>query len=65
MGKTKENPRYNVISVRVSDDELKEIKGVLTSGEAISDLLRDGALFCAKMRQAPATVTTRTIRSGK
>lgn len=25
MGKMKENPRYNVISVRVTDEELKDI----------------------------------------
>lgn len=50
MGRTKENPRYNVISLRVSDAELARIKASLAADERIGDYVRDSALFIATFR---------------
>lgn len=44
-------PRYNVLSFRVSEDELKTIKGSLGACETIGDLLRAAALEKAALRQ--------------
>ena len=39
MGKTKENPRYNVLAVRVSDEELEQIKAAVGRGTVQGYLL--------------------------
>lgn len=38
MGRMKENPRYNIISVRISDAELAELTSI-SNGRALSQLL--------------------------
>ena len=41
MGKYKETPRYNVISMRVSDDERKELQNIASQYSIIiSDMMR-------------------------
>lgn len=40
MGKSKEHPRYNIVSVRISDAELAELNRI-RSGRPLSDLLLD------------------------
>lgn len=50
MGRMKEHPRYNVISLRVSDAELARIKACLADNERIGDYVRDSALFIATFR---------------
>ena len=42
MGKMKDNPRYNVISMRISDEEDSFVKGLVESGrfESKSAVLR-------------------------
>lgn len=47
MGKMKENPRYNVLSFRVSDEELAEIESVMIGGNR-NDFLRDSVLRQAR-----------------
>ncbi len=42
MGRTKETPRYNIISMRVSDGELKTLKEIMgKTQKSVSDLMRD------------------------
>ncbi len=42
MGKYKKNPKYNIISIRVSDEELKAIAHESqTTNRTISDLMRE------------------------
>lgn len=47
MGKMKQHPRYNVLSFRVSDDELAEIESVMIGGSR-NDFLRDAVLKQAR-----------------
>ena len=45
MGKYKEAPRYNIVSVRVTDDEYEELHTISSAhNKRISDLLRDALL---------------------
>lgn len=42
MGRLKETPRYNVISMRVSDGELKTLKEIKEeTKKSVSELMRD------------------------
>lgn len=43
MGRMKQNPRYNVLSFRVSDEELAVIESVMIGGSR-NDFLRDAVL---------------------
>lgn len=55
MGVMKENPRYNVVSIRVSDDELEALQEVSKeTRKSISEI----------MREAMALMQTRTETSG-
>lgn len=47
MGKMKQHPRYNVLSFRVSDNELAEIESVMIGGSR-NDFLRDAVLKQAR-----------------
>ena len=47
MGKKQQNPRYNVLSFRVSDAELTEIEPVMIGGNR-NDFLRDAVLKQAR-----------------
>jgi len=41
MGKVKETPRYNVISMRVSDEEQKDLQCIASlDGVSISEMMR-------------------------
>ena len=40
VGRTKDSPRYHVISLRISDEELSAIKIVREGSENISDFMR-------------------------
>ena len=52
MGKSIENPRYNVISMRVSDDERQELESlVAVTDKSVSDIMREAmVLFKANLR---------------
>ena len=48
MGKYKENPRYHVLSIRISDNEFEALAYEShTSNKSISDLMREALLTIA------------------
>jgi hypothetical protein len=57
MGRMRENPRYNVISMRISDEERETLERIMDSTKkSISDIMRE-AMELVKtraMHDAPA-----------
>ncbi len=46
MGAMKENPRYNVVSIRVSDDELEALQEVSkVTCKSISEIMREAMML--------------------
>ncbi len=46
MGAMKENPRYNVVSIRVSDDELEALQEVSKeTRKSISEIMREAMVL--------------------
>lgn len=47
MGRMRENPRYNVISMRISDEERETLQQIMdATNKSVSDIMRDAmALF--------------------
>ena len=42
MGRMRENPRYNVISMRVSDEEREQLESLVKcTRKSVSDLMRE------------------------
>ena len=42
MGRMRENPRYNVISMRISDAERETLEAIMdTTKKSISDIMRE------------------------
>jgi hypothetical protein len=42
MGRMRENPKYNVISMRISDEEREMLEQImLTTNKSVSDIMRD------------------------
>jgi predicted DNA-binding protein len=42
MGRMRENPRYNVISMRISDEERNTLEYLMdTTHKSVSDIMRD------------------------
>lgn len=42
MGKMRENPRYNVISMRVSDEEREQLENLVRrTQKSVSDIMRE------------------------
>jgi predicted transcriptional regulator len=42
MGRMRENPRYNVISMRISDEEREALEEIMKSShKSVSDLMRE------------------------
>ena len=42
MGRMRENPRYNVISMRVSDDEREQLESLVRrTHKSVSDIMRE------------------------
>ena len=42
MGRMRENPRYNVISMRISDDERETLEQLVqTTHKSVSDIMRE------------------------
>lgn len=49
MGRMRENPRYNVISMRISDEEREKLQMIMeTTHKSVSDLMREAmeAITC-------------------
>ena len=42
MGRMRENPRYNVISMRISDEERETLEQIVnTTKKSVSDIMRE------------------------
>ena len=51
MGRMRENPRYNVISMRISDEERDELVQLMeTTHKSVSDIMREAmSLFKTRL----------------
>ncbi len=59
MGRMRENPRYNVISMRISDEERETLQGIMDrTNKSVSDIMRE-AMELVKSRLAVAGVEKR------
>jgi predicted DNA-binding protein len=48
MGKMRENPRYNVISMRISDEERDHLENIMEKTHlSISDIMREAMEYFA------------------
>ena len=48
MGKMRENPRYNVISMRISDEEREHLENIMEKTKlSISDIMREAMEYFA------------------
>lgn len=46
MGRMRENPRYNVISMRISDEERMELESLVSlTDKSVSDIMREAMLL--------------------
>jgi len=46
MGKMRENPRYNVVSMRISDEERIELENLMSlTDKSVSDIMREAMLL--------------------
>ncbi|HTG81732.1 MAG TPA: ribbon-helix-helix protein, CopG family [Geobacteraceae bacterium] len=46
MGRMRENPRYNVISMRISDEEKDTLEQIMSSThKSVSDIMRDAMVL--------------------
>lgn len=52
MGKMRENPRYNVISMRISDEERNELESLMSmTDKSVSDIMREAmSLFKSRLQ---------------
>jgi predicted transcriptional regulator len=51
MGRMRENPRYNVISMRISDEERDELQELMSrTHKSVSDIMREAmSLFKGRL----------------
>jgi predicted transcriptional regulator len=57
MGRMRENPRYNVISMRISDEERETLDQIMTvTKKSVSDIMRE-AMDLIKGRMDVAEVS--------
>ena len=48
MGRMRENPRYNVISMRISDEEREYLEGLMQkTHKSVSDIMREAMVLFA------------------
>ncbi len=48
MGRMRENPRYNVISMRISDEERESLESIMSQTHlSISDIMREAMGYFA------------------
>jgi hypothetical protein len=49
MGRMRENPRYNVISMRISDEEREILQEIIDSThKSVSDIMREAMILLKK-----------------
>ncbi len=59
MGRMRENPRYNVISMRISDEERETLQRIMDrTNKSVSDIMRE-AMELVKTRLASAALEQR------
>lgn len=59
MGRMRENPRYNVISMRISDEERETLEQIVsTTNRSVSDIMRE-AMDLVKERLGAMDVARR------
>lgn len=53
MGRMRENPRYNVVSMRISDDERRHLESLVEhTHKNVSDLMREAMnLIAGQLKQ--------------
>jgi len=53
MGRMRENPRYNVISMRISDEEREQLESLMSkTKKSVSDIMREAMeYFSAQQEQ--------------
>ena len=57
MGRMRENPRYNVISLRISDEERDRLQKLIeTTNMSVSDIMREAmGLFTCQIEKSLET----------
>ena len=57
MGRMRENPRYNVISMRISDEERERLQQIMeTTSMSVSDIMREAMeLFTVRLEKGRET----------
>lgn len=59
MGRMKENPRYNVISMRISEDELRNLESLMEKSHmSISHIMREAIEFFAAHHEQAKPIRT-------
>lgn len=59
MARMKEFPRYNVISMRVSDEELKRLENLReNTHKSLSRIMREAIEYFAASREHPKKIST-------
>ncbi len=54
MGRMRENPRYNVISMRISDEEREILQEIIDSThKSVSDIMREAMILLKKEWSKP------------
>lgn len=55
MGRMRENPRYNVISMRISDEERERLQMIMeATHKSVSDIMREAMeLFSVQLEKSP------------
>lgn len=52
MGRMRENPRYNVISMRVSDEERDHLENLMkTTHKSVSDIMREAMEYFSSQHE--------------
>ncbi|MBP1752101.1 MAG: hgtR [Geobacteraceae bacterium] len=55
MGRMRENPRYNVISMRISDEERELLQEIMNSThKSVSDIMREAMVLFKREWDKPA-----------
>ena len=58
MGRMRENPRYNVISMRISDEEREMLEDIMESThKSVSDIMREAMILFKKEWAKPQIET--------
>lgn len=59
MGRLRENPRYNVVSMRISDDERETLRQIMNmTHKSVSDIMRE-AMEIVKSQLTPRDLDKR------